>query len=114
MFTRFSKSIAASTLTAGMLGLAALISAGTAGAAGGTATADDIFLGRLAAHGFTPNSVPATIANGHGVCTGLQAGQSVNAVVSALGKKTGLSYDQANVVAIDAAVAYCPQYTKKK
>jgi hypothetical protein len=78
---RFRKSVAGTTLAAAALGMAALITAGTAGAG----SVDDAFIAQLDNDGITPPSV--TVA-----------------------ETTGLSVKGAKVFALDAAQAYCPQY----
>jgi hypothetical protein len=78
---RFRKSVAGTTLAAATLGMAALITAGTAGAG----SVDDAFIAQLDNDGITPPSV-------------------------AVAETTGLSVKGAKVFALDAAQAYCPQY----
>jgi hypothetical protein len=78
---RFRKSVAGTTLAAAALGMAALITAGTAGAG----SVDDAFIAQLDNDGITPPSV-------------------------AVAETTGLSVKGAKVFALDAAQAYCPQY----
>ena len=78
---RFRKSVAGTTLAAATLGMAALITAGTAGAG----SVDDAFIAQLDNDGITPPS-------------------------AAVAETTGLSVKGAKVFALDAAQAYCPQY----
>ena len=78
---RFRKSVAGTTLAAAALGMAALITAGTAGAG----SVNDAFIAQLDNDGITPPSV-------------------------AVAETTGLSVKGAKVFALDAAQAYCPQY----
>ncbi|OBJ52356.1 DUF732 domain-containing protein [Mycobacterium sp. 1423905.2] len=107
MFTRrFAASVAATTLTAGALSLAAL---GFAGAAGASST-DDAFLAQLQADGITPPSAARAISDGHAVCTALNQGQSSQQVINSVARTTGLSSKGAKTFAVDAASAYCPQF----
>jgi Protein of unknown function (DUF732) len=107
MFTsRFAASVAATTLTAGALGLAALGFAGTAGAT----SVDDAFLAQLQADGITPPSAARAIGDGHAVCKALDNGHSSQEVIGAVAQSTGLSSKSAKTFAVDAASAYCPQY----
>ncbi len=107
MFThRFAASIAGTTLTAAALGLAALGFAGTAGAS----SVDDAFLAQLAQDGITPPSSAVAIKDAHAVCNALNAGHSSREVVRAVARATGLPNKGANMFAVDAASAYCPQY----
>jgi hypothetical protein len=107
MFTRrFSTSIAGTTLAAATLGMAALITAGTAGAG----SVDDAFLAQLDHDGIMPPSAAVAVKDAHGVCNALDNGNSSQAVISAVADVTGLSAKSAKVFALDAAQAYCPQY----
>ncbi len=107
MFTRrFTASVAGAALTAAALSLTALGFAGTAGAS----NSDDAFLAQLESDGITPPTSAAALKEAHAVCTALDAGESSQQVINEVGDATGLSAKGSKTFAIDAAVAYCPQY----
>lgn len=107
MFTRrFVTSIAGSTLTAAALGMAALGLAGTATAS----SVDQTFLAALENDGITPPSAAKAIRDAHIVCKELDKGHSGASVISAFAEASGLSTKSAKKFAIDAALAYCPEY----
>ena len=103
---RFRKSVAGTTLAAATLGMAALITAGTAGAG----SVDDAFIAQLDNDGITPPSAAVAVKDAHSVCNALDNGNSSQAVIGAVAETTGLSVKGAKVFALDAAQAYCPQY----
>ena len=104
--TRFTKSFAGTTLVAGVLGLAALVGAGTASAAG-----DTDFIRELEQAGFSGKAQTA-IGYGQAVCEALADGATETQVISALANKTGLSAQDAKIFAVIAAKNYCPQYVR--
>ena len=110
MFTRFTKSFAGTALTAGVLGLAALFTAGTAAAG---SAADTAFLAQIAKDGIHPPSDEAAISLAHTVCSQLDSGASADSVVAKVTNVTGLSSKASNTFAVDAAQAYCPQYVSR-
>lgn len=107
MFTRrFTKSMAATTLAAATLGMAALIAAGTANAG----STDDAFLAQLQHDGILPPSAARALNDAQGVCNALAEGNSAQAVINAVAQTTGLDAQGANTFAVDAASAYCPRF----
>ena len=108
MFARFTKSIAGPALAAGVLGLAALVTAGTAGAG----SADNKFLDSLDQDGIIPPSPQAAVSLAHDVCDALDDGASPDEVISAVSKETGLDAESSELFAVDAANAYCPEYVE--
>jgi Protein of unknown function (DUF732) len=97
MFTRrFTKSVTRTTLAAAILGMAALVAAGTASAG--------------SVDGITPPTAARAINDAHGVCNALDQGNSAQSVINAVANTTGLDHQGANTFAVDAASAYCPQY----
>ena len=103
---RFSRSVAGATLAAATLGMAALITAGTAGAG----SVDDAFIAQLDKDGIMPPSSGVALKDAHSVCGALDNGYSSQDVINAVAETTGLSAKSAKVFALDAAQAYCPQY----
>jgi Protein of unknown function (DUF732) len=107
MFTRrFTKSVTRTTLAAAIVGMAALVAAGTASAG----SVDDAFLAQLQKDGITPPTAARAINDAHGVCNALDQGNSAQSVINAVANTTGLDHQGANTFAVDAASAYCPQY----
>ena len=103
---RFSRSVAGTTLAAATLGMAALITAGTAGAG----SVDDAFIAQLDKDGIMPPSSGVALKDAHSVCGALDNGYSSQDVINAVAETTGLSAKSAKVFALDAAQAYCPRY----
>lgn len=106
MFTRSTKSFAGSVLAAGVLGAAALFSAGAANAG----SIDNDFLATLEDNGITPPSSSVAIRDAKAVCASLDDGQDPDAVIAAVQDKTGLSAKGSKTFAVAAATAYCPEY----
>lgn len=77
-------------------------------------TADDVYVGRLAAAGIVIYDRAGVISNGHVLCTALSQGMTDSQIVPALVKKIP-SFTVANAEGmLDAAVvAYCPQFSGK-
>jgi Protein of unknown function (DUF732) len=107
MFTRrFTTSVAGTALTAAALSLTAL---GLAGSASASST-DDAFLAQIESDGITPPSSAAALKEAHAVCSSLDSGESSQQVINEVAEATGMSTKGAKTFAIDAMVAYCPQY----
>jgi Protein of unknown function (DUF732) len=104
--TRFTRSFAGTTLVAGALGLAAIVGAGAASAAGDT---DSAFVATLQQAGISGNA-QAEISLGHAVCQALNQGHSAQEVVQAVAGATSLSPAGAKDFALISAAAYCPSY----
>ncbi|BBY27322.1 DUF732 domain-containing protein [Mycolicibacterium sediminis] len=98
--------IAATTVAAGALGLAAVAGAGTAAAG----TADYEFLSNLDAGGIVYPTDRAAISDGHLVCDMLADGQSGTDIGATIMGNSDLSADQAATLVVEAASAYCPGY----
>ena len=106
MFTRITRSMAATALVAGGVGLGALLSAGTASAG----SVDDAFLTALQADGIQPPTSQAAISLAKDVCTSLDQGYSRNDVIQAVSKKTQLSTAASKTFVVDSVQAYCPSH----
>ena len=103
----FNSRITKPVVAAGMIGLAALLAAGTANAE----AADDQFLGALQQQGIGFGTTQSAITVAHHVCDAL--GQGMNPATSAaiLPARTHVSIRHtALVIVVDAAQSYCPQY----
>jgi Protein of unknown function (DUF732) len=86
--------------------MAALITAGTAGAG----SVDDAFIAQLDTDGIMPPSSAVAVKDAHSVCDALNNGYASQDVINAVADTTGLSAKGAKVFALDAAQAYCPRY----
>ena len=107
MFTRrFNKSIASTTLAAAALGVAAVIAATPASAG----SVDNAFLAQLEQDGIIPPSAKQAIKDAKAVCSMLDDGYSADEVIDAVAESTGMDADGSNTFAVDAALAYCPEY----
>jgi hypothetical protein len=110
MFTRrFTAAIAGTTMAAAGLGMAAVIAAGPASAG----SVDDAFLTQLEQDGITPPSAARAIKDAKAVCSALDNGHSADDVIDADAESTGLSAKGANTFAVDAALAYCPEFVEQ-
>lgn len=102
---RFAK-FAASALVAGGLGLAAVATAGTAGAISST---DDTFLSAITAEGITFDSKREVISVAHDVCFALDDGADPVDLGMELLENTDLTTDQAAVFVLASVDSYCPE-----
>jgi hypothetical protein len=103
----FSSRIARPAVVAGMLGLAALLAAGTANAE----TADDQFLGALQQQGIDFGSMKSAITVAHHVCDALGQGMEPSDISSNIAGANGrIDRQTALVIVVAAARSYCPQY----
>jgi hypothetical protein len=103
---RFAK-FAATALVAGGLGLAAVATAGTAGA---ISSADDTFLAEITAEGIAYDSPKDAIYAGHDVCFAIDEGADpVDLGMESL-ENTDLTTDQVAVLVIASVDNYCPEY----
>ena len=102
---RFAK-FAASAFVAGGLGLAAVATAGTAGAISST---DDTFLSEITAEGITFDSKRAVISVAHDVCFALDDGADPVDLGMELLENTDLTTDQAAVFLLASVDSYCPE-----
>ena len=108
MFTnRFTKSIAATVLAAGTLGIAAIVGAGAADAD----AVDDTYLASLAEAGIPQIKPERAILAGHAVCYSLDEGTTPDELVATFVEQKVFATKQQDVAMIIAAMtAYCPQY----
>ena len=105
--TRFSKPAARFALTAGALGVAALLAAGTANAE----TADDQFFGMLAQQGIGFGTQDSAVKVAHHVCDALDAGMEPSEISRHItGANSRIDGQTALVITVDAALSYCPQF----
>ncbi len=102
---RFAK-FAATALVAGGLGLAAVATAGTAGAISST---DDTFISEISAEGITFDSKREVISVAHDVCFALDEGADPVDLGMELLEATDLTTDQAAVFVLASVDSYCPE-----
>jgi Protein of unknown function (DUF732) len=94
-------------LTAGTLGIAAIIGAGAANAD----AADDAFVASLAQAGIPQIKPELEITAGHAVCQNLNEGASPGQLVAGFEAKRVFATKQQNEAMIFASMtAYCPQH----
>ena len=103
-FTKF----AGTALVAGALGLAAVATAGTAGAVSST---DDAFLTEISSEGISYDSPKAALWNAHYVCNSLDDGADPVDLGQEILDNTDLTTHQAAVFVVASVNAYCPEYT---
>jgi predicted homoserine dehydrogenase-like protein len=106
---RFTASVASAAIAVAGLGMAAVIAAGPASAG----SVDDAFLNQLEQDGITPPSAQRAIKDAKAVCSALNKGYSADEVIDAVAESTGLNNDGANTFAVDAAMAYCPEFVEQ-
>jgi len=109
MFTnRFAKSIAATALAAGTLGLATIVGTGAAHAE----TVDDTYVATLAQAGIPQIKPELEIAAGHAVCQNLDEGTTNpdRVLASFVAKGVFATYEQNRAMIVASMTAYCPQY----
>jgi len=103
----FSSRITKSAVAAGMIGLAALLAAGTANAE----TADDQFFGALQQQGIGFGSPESAVKVAHHVCDALGQGMTPADISGNIAGANGrIDRQTAVVIVVDAAMAYCPQF----
>ena len=103
----FNSRITKPVVAAGMIGLAALLAAGTANAE----AADDQFLGALQQQGIGFGTTQTAITVAHHVCDALGHGMEPSDISSNIaGANAGIDRHTALVIVVDAAQSYCPQY----
>jgi len=99
---------AGTALVAGAFGLAAVATAGTAGAVSST---DDAFLTEISSEGISYDAPKAAIKNAHYVCSALDDGADPVDLGQEILDNTDLTTHQAAVFVVSAVNAYCPEYT---
>ncbi len=102
-FTEF----AGTALVAGALGLAAVATAGTAGAVSST---DDAFLTEISNEGISYDTERAAISNAHYVCDSLDEGADPVDLGEEILNNTDLTTHQAAVFVVASVGNYCPEY----
>jgi hypothetical protein len=103
----FNSRITKPVMAAGMIGLAALLAAGTANAE----AADDQFLGALQQQGIGFGSTQSAITVAHHVCDALGQGMEPSDISGNMaGANSRIDRHTALVIVVDAAQSYCPQY----
>jgi hypothetical protein len=101
--SRITKTVVA----AGMIGIAALLAAGTANAE----AADDQFLGALQQQGIGFGTTQSAITVAHHVCDALGQGMEPSDISSNIAGANGrIDRQTALLIVVDAAQFYCPQY----
>lgn len=103
---RFTK-FAGTALVAGGLGLAALATAGTAGA---ISSADDTFLAEISAEGITYDSPRAAVLAARDVCVAIDEGADPVDLGMEILEETDLTTDQVAVFVVASVGNYCPEY----
>jgi hypothetical protein len=92
---------------ASTLGIAALVSAGAAGAS----TLDDAFVGALSEHGIQAPSTEEAVSLASDVCSMFDKGQSVTSAVSNVSSTTDLTEEDAAFLVGLSVGTYCPEHT---
>jgi hypothetical protein len=107
MFTTRSTKAAVVTAVSAAVGLAAIVTAGTAHAD----TADDQYLGALGAQGIGFGSPQGAIGIAHHVCEALDGGMEPSDISANIaGANPHIDRHTGLVIVVDAASAYCPQF----
>lgn len=108
MFTpRLTKPAVRTALAVGTLGLAALLTAGTANAE----AADDQFLGALQQQGIGFGDTQSAVTVAHHACDALSQGMTPSDISNKIaGANARIDRQTAVLIVVDAAQAYCPQY----
>jgi hypothetical protein len=99
--------LAGTAMVAGALGLAALATAGTAGA---LSSADDTFLTEISAEGIAYDSSDMAISAAHEVCFAIDDGADPVDVGLEILEHTDLAPEQAAMFVVSAVGNYCPEY----
>ena len=107
MFAHKIAKLAGTALVAGTFGLAAVATAGTAGA---LSSADNQFLADIESEGIGYDSPTAAIADAHDVCSQLDDGASVGGLGREILQNSDLSAHQAAVIIVSAVENYCPEH----
>ena len=103
---RFAK-FAGTALVAGGLGLAAVATAGTAGAISST---DDTFLKEITAEGIGYDSPKDATYAAHDVCSAIDEGADPVDLGMEILENTDLTTDQAAGFVVSSVSNYCPEY----
>ena len=98
---------AGTALVAGTFGLAAVATAGPAGAVSST---DNTFLTQITAEDISYDSAKGAIQNAHNVCSAFDSGASLVDVGHDILGHTDLSTHQAAAFVVIAVDTYCPKY----
>jgi hypothetical protein len=94
-------------IAAGMIGMAALLAAGTANAE----PADDQFFGALQQQGIGFGSQESATKVAHHACDALGAGMEPSDISANIaGANSAIDRQTALLIVVDAAQAYCPQF----
>jgi Protein of unknown function (DUF732) len=98
---------AGTAIVAGALGLAAVATAGIAGAISST---DDAFLTEISSEGIAYDTPKAAISNAHYVCDALDEGADPVDLGQEILDNTDLTTHQAAVFVVASVGNYCPEY----
>jgi Protein of unknown function (DUF732) len=104
--TRFA-TFAGTALVAGALGLAAVATAGTAGALSST---DDSFLTEITSEGISFDTAKDAVSDAHYVCSALDDGADPVDLGQEILDNTDLTTHQAAVFVVASVSTYCPEY----
>jgi hypothetical protein len=103
---RHLTAVIAAAAAASSLGVAALVSAGLAGAT----TTDDIFVNVLNDQGIQPPSTKEAVSLAADVCTMFDKGQSLTSAVNSVSDTTTLTMDDSAFFVGAAVATYCPEH----
>jgi hypothetical protein len=110
VISQYTKPVFGTVIAAATLGLAALLSVGTAHAG----TADDQFLAALHQQGITFGSTQSAIHVAHHVCDSLGQGMEPTEISQQLASHNpGIDRQTALLITVDSAQSYCPQYVHR-
>jgi len=110
IMSQYTKPVVGTGIAAAALGLAALLSAGTANAG----TADDQFLAALHQQGITFGNTQSAINVAHHVCDALGQGMEPSQISQQLASHNpGIDRQAALLITVDSAQSYCPQYVHR-
>ena len=99
--------LATTAVVAAGLGLAAVATAGTAGA---LSSVDDTFLTTISAEGIAYDSPRTAIGAAHDVCLALDAGADPVDLGVEIYDSTDLTTDQAALFVVASVDTYCPEF----
>jgi hypothetical protein len=106
MFVRPFATFVGTAAAAAALGLAALASAGTAGAS----TVDDVFITVISDQGIEPPSAEDAIGVAHDVCVVIDEGGTLVDAISAVSDYTELGFEDSAFFVGASIASYCPEH----
>lgn len=103
---RHLTAVIAAAATASTLGIAALVSAGVAGAT----TTDDVFVSVLNEEGIQPPSTQEAVSLAFDVCSMFDSGQSLYDAVDSVSNTTTLTQEDSAFFVGASVATYCPEH----